>query len=116
MSAFVCSDRHIATIAQWYGDRFRLGESERQEIADLLKKENVRSVNYRYRERQRAGRCDLTQAAPDTQKPEIVAALCNSLRYQSCERPDYIGLLLNQIQTAAMNASGGRVADDVWSI
>lgn len=116
MSAFVCSDRHIATVAQWYGAEKELTVDQVQEVADMLKRDNVRSVNYRYGLRSRVGKCDLTQAAPDMQKPEIVAALCECLSYQSCERPDYVGLLLNQIQTAALNASGGQITAGVWSI
>ena len=46
MSAFICSDRHIATIAVRYAD---LTENiEPQDIADRLKAINIASVNYRY--------------------------------------------------------------------
>ena len=46
MSAFICTDRHIATIAVNY---CRLTKTEgAQGIADKLKAINIASVNWRY--------------------------------------------------------------------
>lgn len=96
MSAFLCSDRQIATIIVGYMSLTGQPAQLAQEYADLLKRENLRSVNYRYRRRQHFQACDIHQAAPIAPaegglRAADLMALTTCLDYQSCERPDYEG-------------------------
>ena len=108
MSAYLCSDRQIASIV--IGDLSLTGQPTplAQGYADLLKRENLRSVNYRYRRRQRFEACNIDQAAPiePTEgglRAADLIALATCLDHQSCERPDYEGAaaqaLIQRIQT-----------------
>lgn len=92
MSAFICSDKHIATLVIGINLlRYRpLPQETLQEHANLLKRENIRSVNYRYGERTK-----ITPVKFEVD-PEVVATtftaadlsqLARCLDYQSCERP-----------------------------
>lgn len=94
MSAFVCTDRHIATIAQAYAQLAGRTPTDVTQIATLLKRENIRSVNYRYRRRDKLVACNLQ----DAQTLDLfggslavgdVLELLHCLKYQSCERPDH---------------------------
>lgn len=82
MSAWIATDKHIASVVCAV-----YPENERQAVADEIKKQNIRSVNYRYNERTKITPCDLTQAVP--LRPIDVVSLTNSLDYQCCERPDW---------------------------
>jgi hypothetical protein len=115
MSAFICSDRHIATIATRYANQ--IGQpQEAQAIADALLATNIDSVNYRHREDELVRACDLSEVAPDSfQAPDLVA-LCDCLDYQSCERPDYHNPLLETITAAFKATCRHGVASNVWSI
>lgn len=111
MSAYICSDRHIASIALWAA----MDSSGKlaQEIADALKRENIKSVNYRYNEKTRFKKCDLSKA--EVLQPEDVVSLCDCLDYQSCEHPDYKPGMLAVIRASALRASGGHKSE-LWSI
>lgn len=117
MSAYICSDRHIASIAMWAAmesaGKLKDWRDMAQEIADALKRENIKSVNHRYSERTRFKKCDLSTA--DVLPPEDVVALCDCLDYQSCEHHDYKPGMLAVIRASAFRASGGRKSD-LWSI
>lgn len=117
MSAYICSDRHIASIALWAAmesaGKLKDLSGMAQEIADALKRENIKSVNYRYREKTRFKKCDILKA--DVLPPEDIVALCDCLDYQSCEHPDYKPGMLAVIRASAFRASGGRKSD-LWSI
>lgn len=93
MSAFVCSDKHIlivaAIIAHVTGDKT---VDDVFTIAAELRRENIRSVNYRYRERSRFPKgWELTPEYIQISAFNIAdqQALITCLDYQSCERPDY---------------------------
>lgn len=118
MSAFVCSDRHIATIATAHGHLNAWDQSAIQGLADVLKKENIRSVNYRYQERARITPCDLSQAVRlDTLMPCDIVALCECLEYQSRERPDYLGTALAVVRKAwEEKAARMGIKSALWSI
>jgi hypothetical protein len=71
MSAFICSDKHISTIALNAIDFDRYKEFKNpvtgkpftvQELADELKRLNINSVNYRYDESVPVSSCDLQEA------------------------------------------------------
>lgn len=118
MSAFLCSDRHIATIATAHGHLNAWTIDQTQMLADILKKENIRSVNYRYQERTRIKPCDLSQAVRlDTLMPCDIVALCECLDHQSCERPDYIGAALGTVRKAwEEKAARMGIKSALWSI
>lgn len=82
MSAWIASDKHIASIVI-----ATMPEERRQEVADELKKQNIRSVNYRYNERTKITPCDLSEGVAVHAKD--IVRLAHSLDYQSCERPDW---------------------------
>lgn len=117
MSAYICSDRHIASIALWAAmdsaGKLKGWKDIAQEIADALKRENIKSVNYRYSERTRFKKCDLSKA--EVLQPEDVVSLCDCLDYQSCEHPDYKPGMLAVIRASAFRASRGHKSD-LWSI
>ena len=115
MSAFICSDRHITTIATAYAAL--LSGEDAQQLADLLLATNIVSVNYRYpnREADPVRPCSLENVAVDLSFPDLVA-LCERLDYQSCEPPDYSNPLLDLI-TAQFRANVLHgVKSALWSI
>ena len=98
MSAFIVSDSHINALVR-YASRhnvrvfhskpltaFRVQDNE-QEAASLLLDENVKSVNYRYRDNEVMSITYDMGAPILTAIQAIKAAQC--LRYQSCEHSDY---------------------------
>ena len=78
MSAYICSDRHIATIATYYVSL--LGAGDAQEIADALLACNIASVNYYYDQATPIKPCCLDAVAPELSFPDLVA-LCECLDY-----------------------------------
>lgn len=118
MSAFICSDKHIATIAIAYGKLFNRNNSVVQRFADHLKRENIRSVNWRYNQKTQIKPCDLEDAVT-TYSGLDLGALVDCLKYQSCERPDYIFAELEALAfafRAAQNVFPGKATDGLWSI
>jgi hypothetical protein len=114
MSAYICTDRHFATVAQYM---FPDNPLNAQSFADSLKRENIKSVNYRYCEKTRFKRVDMSQAMPVEQftKHDILK-LMQGIDYQSCEHPDYVCFALS----LAIRALGSEGADSesgkFWSI
>lgn len=115
MSAYLCSDRHIATIAVAYVAL--LPDQDPQAIANQLKAINIESVNYRYahHEPEPNESCCLDEIAPNLTPPDLVA-LCNCLDYQSCETPDYDGSLLAGITAQFVANVRHGIKSPVWSI
>lgn len=111
MSAFICSDRHVATIAIFAAEG---NLTIAQDVANILKRDNIRSVNYRYKKRNRIKPCDISDYWKEVTPSDIVA-LCNSLEYQSAHRPDYKGGMLGTIRNFAFRIADGKVSD-LWSI
>ena len=115
MSAYICSDRHIATVADHV---FTLDPKAAQRFADEIKRENIRSVNYRYNERTRFTPVDMTKSAKDEYTMADAVRLLECLDYQSCERGDYdqtriacaLGLLI------ARGANTTLAKQGLWSI
>lgn len=101
MSAFLCSDRHIGSLALTYGSLLGLDDVAIQGIANDLKRENIRSVNYRYKERSRIKPCDMSHAHQLNQRDAM--SLRDSLEYQSCERPDAVRVILSDMKTIFIN-------------
>jgi hypothetical protein len=115
MSAFICSNRHIATIATRYAKLVGT-EAETQAIADALLAINIDSVNYRYGREDEIRACDISEVAPENYQIYDLVALCDCLDYQSCERPNYQNPLLAQITAQFKANCKHRVASNVWSI
>jgi len=128
MSAFVVTDNHINALVRFAslqdvsvyfgnpGKIFRVKGNE-QEIAQLFLNENVKSVNYRYREQETALIEFNPNATALTPIQAIKAAQC--LSYQSCEHPDYENgladkLIENIIFVAIRHLDGYAQAD--WCI
>lgn len=115
MSAFICSDEHIATIAVRYGELIGATKEDVQAIADNLLAINVASVNYSYYKDTKVEPCDLDVVQHDLSFADLVA-LCQCLDYQSCELPEYSNPLLDAItdQFKANDRSG--IKSPLWSI
>ena len=112
MSAFICSDRHIATIAHFAAN----GDLETaQLIADNLKRENVRSVNYRYNEKTRVKPCNISDYWKEANVNDLLC-LVYCLDYQSEERPDYKGVLLMTIKSLLLRFGANPSNSRIWSI
>lgn len=91
MSAYVCSDAQFATLVAVVATMpySPVKPSEAQAVANLLKRENIRSVNYRYNERTRITPCDIEKATLGGWTLTGLVNLARCIDYQSCERPDY---------------------------
>ena len=81
MSAFLCSDLHIATIAANVAVYFR---RTIQEFSDDLKRINIQSVNFRYGENTRITKCS-TKRIRENCSIADVHRLIECWDYQSCE-------------------------------
>ena len=111
MSAFICTDKHIATIAKaLFAD-----PKQAQKAADHFKRENIRSVNYRYQEKTRATKCDMSQANLAPYTGHDIAAMLNCLDYQSCEHPDRDSLVIN-LCLRILDHQGAKASKAVWAI
>jgi hypothetical protein len=110
MSAFICSDLHIATVAQF------VAPDNAQNLADKLKQINIASVNYRYNEKTRTTKCKMQ--IKDGLTIDDVAKLIDCLDYQSCENPHsidyrvYSGFLYSWVTANRANADNGKF----WSV
>jgi len=88
MSAFICSDKHFAVVAK----ALFAQHTSAQQFADALKRENIKSVNYRYGESTRFRKVDMNTATPDDVNQydgHDLLCLLTCIDYQSCEHPDY---------------------------
>jgi len=115
MSAFICSPRHIATIATRYAALIG-SHSEAQAIADALLATNIASVNYRYARDDANRACDISVVAPENYQTPDLVALCDCLDYQSPELPNYHNPLLERIRAQFKAGCRHSVASNVWSI
>lgn len=114
MSAFICSDKHIATIAQYF---FALDPVAAQSFADSLKRENILSVNYWYKENEPITPVCMSEADPlGAYSINDIAGLVACLDYQSCEHKSYTGELLKNAQNIIEKLGGNYRHSKVWSI
>jgi hypothetical protein len=90
MSAFICSNTHIMTVAAAYVYNVELrnehlpDDAQVLRVAKILQKENVASVNYRYETKYRAGKLEGTPYSYHRHVQMLAWVDC--LSYQSCER------------------------------
>lgn len=114
MSAFVCSDRHIATIAVRYAEL--VNNAIPQDIADQLKAINIASVNCHYDRDNPVTPCDLSDLAPRNFQYCDLVALCECLDYQSCNLPNDSNPLLELITAQFKSNCRHNIKSAVWSI
>lgn len=129
MSAYVVSHRHInaiLTFANRANARLCAGVmrydasnvEDLQRMAEILYAENVRSVNYRYRQpASLPGIVDETERdivfnfVRDAFSPVDILRLCECYDYQACETPDYeasaAARIVNAIRHEAIRALPG---------
>jgi hypothetical protein len=128
MSAFVCSQNHIAAIASyavakkvWLGNA-SAKDSDFKSIYETLARANVVSVCHRYSDDKPENYRDVLRSPKlsSVQHSALqIVKLCDCLDYQSCETEDWRDSdackLLSRIRDAAINALPGY--DDVkWAI
>lgn len=82
MSARIATDKHIASVAVTF-----FPPETAQEMANLMKRGNIDSVNYRYDKKKHRTKCSLKRA--EKLSLQDLYSLTASLDYQSCEVPDY---------------------------
>jgi hypothetical protein len=111
MSAFICSDRQFATVARYLFSC----ETTAQQFANHLKRENVRSVNYRYDENNRFRKVNMNKAG-DGWSADDIAALLACIDYQSCEHPDYEAGPLKLAERLLIATGANREKSNLWSI
>ena len=90
MSAFICEDGQFeAAVNGWVTHIQRNPGLQRMaDIANLLKRENIRSVNWRYNERTKFKPVDFTAKVSNASIWQVIQWL-KCIDYQSCERNDY---------------------------
>jgi hypothetical protein len=115
MSAYICSDRQFATIAKY----LFTAEKRQQSFADSLKRENVKSVNYRYREKTRVKKVDLASTTIESiaqYRAADILRLLACVDYQSCEHPDYDDTFFNMAERLLMPEAKKDPGSTVWSV
>jgi hypothetical protein len=115
MSAFICSDTQFAVVAKFLFDDAALTQS----FANGLKRENIRSVNYRYKERSRFSPVKLaaiSNADIAYYTMHDALKLLECIDYQSCEHPTY-DKVPYELASTLLIARGARSSQSsVWSI
>ena len=81
MSAYVCSKRHIQTIAEAYSEKF---SDSTLRVLNILYKENIKSVNYRYDQSTKLTNFRKVDTIKPVSKMQLFK-LIECLNYQSCE-------------------------------
>lgn len=90
MSAYICDDSIFQNIAIAYHFATDKSLSAMQRTADILKRENVRSVNYRYNEKTRFKPVTFADwQSTDILPDSVILEMLSTVDYQSCERLDY---------------------------
>lgn len=82
MSAFLCSPKHISTLARYAVDN-DLTDLTLRQVVDTLHSTNIDSLNSRYASREHFERSELADTDSVSSVQIIKAARC--YRYQSCE-------------------------------
>jgi hypothetical protein len=117
MSCFICSDKHFATVAK----ALFIQRDKQQRFADALKRENIKSVNHRYSERNRFKAVNLDSvslADVDKFNHHDIMRLLQCIDYQSSDAPDYDDVLFNMTERylTAHGADANKSQPNLWSI
>ena len=115
MSAFICSDKQFAAVAK----AIFVDAKRQQQFANALKRENVKSVNHRYKDNVRFSKVNLHSCSVfefSQYSDDDVAKLLECIDYQSCEHPTYndMNYKLAELLLRARGANPAR--SQVWSI
>lgn len=115
MSAFICSDLHIATVAAGLHTLFGV---DALKFANEAKRENIKSVNYRYREKTRFSVVKTTGQESWGCTGDLLA-LMSCLDYQSCEHSGWSGSYAQtvlQLCARLLEKEGTQATPGIWSI
>lgn len=132
MSAFIVSDKLLNVILTmavvknasyyWKPNNMRVDISRKNasEIGQKLLDENFRSVNYRYRENDKAERFEYRAVRSDDYSAVDVLKAINCLDYQSCETDDWseseAWAILDGIKDTMIRNLPGYEASRGWSL
>ncbi len=117
MSAFICSDRHLATVAYTVALYNGRDISFTQDLANKLKAINIRSVAHRYGKKPIVRKC-VTAGNMEIMGKHDIAALVVCWDYQSCENQEDIEYLaMSAYLKAFVQEIGGMASQSkLWSI
>ena len=114
MSAFICSDREFATVAL---HMFKDSPLNAQEFANHLKRENVKSVNHRYDEKNQYRKVNMAKGAPaGSFAPSDILKLLHCIDYQSCEHEDYVSYPLSLMCELLVSQRANAEHSNLWAI
>lgn len=93
-----------------YEDNYLTG----QRVAEILMRENVRSVNFRYSERNRSPKLNIDDAGePDATE---VASLLSTWCYQACERKDFYRSEAYEVYVALLELALKVAVDEIGEL
>lgn len=116
MSCFLCSDLHLRTVAEGLHTLFGI---DALKFANEAKRENIKSVNYRYNEFTRFSAIKGWEHGGGWGTSGDLLALMNCLDYQSCEHPGWSGSYAQtvlQLCARLLEKEGIKSTEGVWSI
>lgn len=114
MSALLCSDYHIATMAVYIASLHE-NNINAQELANKLKRINMQSVDYRYNEKTRFSKCKINDYLQINAND--FAALFACWDYQSCENQGSLEYQIVHDWLKAYASTGSRELSNIsWSI
>lgn len=127
MSSFICSDKHIVTFVVGVNLLLHapVPQEELQKQADLLLKENIRSVNWRYNECTKNTTVVFDPAVvqlAENYSPADLVRLGDCIDYQCCDHPKWKTTkghhLLMTLQNHAYYhmVNRGLRKSEIWSI
>ena len=112
MSVFLCSDKHIATVATaLFAD-----PKQAQAAANVFKHENIRSVNARYQEKTRVTKCKMSGADLAPYTGHDIAQLLNCIEYQSSMHQNRNLLIFNLCFRILDYQKANKLLSSVWTI
>ena len=88
MSAFVVNMKHISYLVDAACVLNLVSEERKHELGAMPLAENVKSVNFRYGEKDAAPKFVYAESKTKLSAPQIKSA-CECLNYQSCEHPEW---------------------------
>jgi hypothetical protein len=117
MSAFLCSDRHLATIAYNIAMNNGMDITFVQELANRLKKINICSVAFRYGKKPIVRKCCIAGNMETMDKHDI-AGLISCWVYQACENPSCLEYLTMAayLREYVKDTGGNPSHSTIWSI
>lgn len=103
MSAYICEDSIFSTLGAFAA--LTVDGLSAQDAANILKHQNIKSVNCRYNENEALTSADLKTSIVDADRGAILA-MCSEYDYQACETDDYnesaAALLIDKIRSNAV--------------